>query len=165
MSSAVSRKTHDVAGTFNVPLPGVECRGGGASGDFTFVFTFSNNVNSGNASVDSGVGSVSGSPVFSGNTMTVNLTGVTNAQAITVGLSSVTDVFGQSIPNTSVNATMLIGDTNGNSVVNASDAAQTKSQIGATVSGGNFRTDVNDNGAINGTDAALVKSHIGENVP
>lgn len=165
MSSAVSRKTHGGTGPFDVPLPGVECRSGGANGDFTFVFTFSNNVNSGNASIDSGVGTVSGSPVFSNNTMTVNLTGVTNAQAITVTLSGVTDVFAQTLPNTSVSATMLIGDTNANSVVNASDAAQTKAQIGILLDATNFRTDVNDNGSINGTDAALVKSHIGESVP
>ena len=165
MSSAVSRKTHDVAGTFDITLPGVECRSGGANGDFTFVFTFSNNVSSGNASVTSGTGSASGSPTFAGNTMTVNLTGVTNVQSITVTLNSVTDVFSQVLPDTQVSATMLIGDTNGNSVVNASDVAQTKSQIGLAADATNFRTDVNVNGVINGTDAALVKSHIGDSVP
>ncbi len=94
--SAVSRKTHGAAGTFDIPLPisgtpAIECRTGGATGDYTLVFTFSNHVTSGNASVDSGVGMISGSPVFSGNTMTVNLTGVANAQTLTIKLSNVTD--------------------------------------------------------------------------
>ena len=96
--------------------------------------------------------------------MTINLTGVTNAQALTVTLNSVTDVFGQSLPDTPVTATMLIGDTTGNSTVNASDVAQTKGQIGAPLDASNFRTDVNANGSINGTDAAQAKAHIGESV-
>ena len=163
VSSVVSRKDH--GGTpFDIPLPGVECRSGGANNDYTLVFTFSNNVESGSASVTSGTGSVSGSPTFSGNTMTVNLTGVANVQALTVTLNNVTDQFLQTLPSTPVTMTCLIGDTSGNSVVNATDVAQTKGQIGAPVSAANFRTDVNANGAINGTDAALVKAHSGESV-
>ena len=166
VSSAVSRKTHGAAGEFDVALPlsgspGVECRSGGAGNDYQFVITFSNNVESGNATVTSGTGMVSGSPTFSGNTMTVNLTGVTDAQTITVTLSGVTDQFLQVLPDTPVSANMLIGDTNGNATVNSSDVAQTKGQIGQAVTASNFRTDVNANGTINATDAAIVKSHAG----
>ena len=62
LTSAVSRKTHGSAGAFDVPLPltgepGVECRS--SNGQHTFVFTFSSNVVSGNASVTGGTGSVS----------------------------------------------------------------------------------------------------------
>ena len=166
VSSALSRKTHGSAGDFDVPLPlsgtpGVECRNGGATGDYQFVFTFSNNVESGNATVTGGTGTVSGSPVFSGNTMTVNLTGVTDAQTLTVTLSGVTDEFLQVLSDTAVSANMLIGDTNGNGIVNSSDVAQTKGQIGQPVTSANFRTDVNASGTINSTDAAIVKSHSG----
>jgi uncharacterized delta-60 repeat protein len=166
LTSALSRKTHGSAGTFVIPLPlsgspGVECRTGGATGDYTQVFTFTNNVVSGNASVTSGIGSVSGMPTFSGNTMTVNLTGVANAQTLTVTLTGVTDEFSQLLPDTPVSVNMLIGDTNGNGAVNATDVAQTKAQVGHPVTGNNFRTDVNANGIINGTDVAIVKSHSG----
>ena len=166
LSSAVSRKTHSGAGDFDIPLPlsgtpGVECRTSGSSGDYQFVFTFSNNVESGNAAVTGGTGTVSGSPVVSGNTMTVNLTGVDNMQTLTVTLSGVTDQFLQVLADTAVSANMLIGDTNGNGTVNASDVAQTKGQIGQPVASGNFRTDVNANGAINATDTAIVKSQSG----
>ena len=93
LTGAVSRKIHG-ATAFDIPMPltgepAVECRSSG--GNHTLVFTFDNNMMSGNASVTSGVGSVSGSPTFSGNTMTVNLTGVADAQKITVTLSGVTD--------------------------------------------------------------------------
>ena len=170
LTAAVSRKTHGVAGALdiNLPLsgtPGLECRTGGANGDHTLVFTCSNNLVSGNASVTGGIGSVSGSPTFSSNAMTVNVTGVANAQTLTVTLSNVTDEFSQVLPNTPVSVSFLIGDTNGNGTINGSDIAQTKSQIGQPVTGANVRTDVNVNGAINGSDVALVKSHSGESLP
>jgi outer membrane protein assembly factor BamB len=169
LTSAVSRKTHGAAGTFDIPLPlsgspGVECRTGGATGDYTQVFTFTNNVTSGNASVTGGIGSVSGMPVFSGNTMTVNLTGVANAQTLTVTLSGVTDEFSQVLPDTPVSVDILIGDTNGNGVVNATDVAQTKAQVGQPVTSSNFRTDVNASGIINATDVAIVKAHSGGSI-
>ena len=161
VASAVSRKDH--GGTnYDISLPGIESRSGGATNDYTIVFTFSNSIESGNASVTSGTGSVSGPPVISGNTMTVNLTGVTSAQTITVTLQNVQDQFLQTLPDTPMTMTCLVGDTNVNGVVNASDVAQTKSEIGHAVTSGNFRTDINANGAINGTDVSVVKAHIGE---
>jgi hypothetical protein len=159
--NGVSRKIHGDAGPFDIPLSSTECRTGGINGSYTLIFTFSNNVTSGNLTIDSGTGNVSGSPVLSGNTITVNLTGVANAQTLGFTLHNVTDEFGQSLPDTPGTLVVLIGDTNGNSVVNASDVAQTKTQIGQPVTNANFRNDVNPNGAINGSDAALVKSHSG----
>jgi subtilisin family serine protease len=166
--SGVSRKTHGAAGTFDVPLvlggnPSVECRSSG--GNHTFVFTFNNSLLSGNATVTSGTGTVSGSPVISGNTMTVNLTGVTDVQRLTVTLQSVTDTNSQVMPDTAMTVKFLIGDTGNNSVVNASDIAQTKAQIGVAITGANFREDVNVNGTISSTDVALVKSVVGHSVP
>ncbi len=168
LTTAVSRKTHGGAGTFdiNLPLsgePGVECRSSG--GNHTLVFTASNNLVSGNASVTTGTGSVSGSPTFAGNTMTVNLTGVTDVQKITVTLSGVTDSFAQVLPDTAVSMNMLIGDTNGNKTVNAGDVAQTKGQSGAAVTAANFRNDVNANGTVNAGDTAQVKANAGHSLP
>ena len=165
--SAVSRKTHGAA-TFDVNLPlsggpGVECRSGAAG--HTLVFTFTNNITSGNASVTGGGGTVSGTPLFNGNTMTVNLTGVGNAQKITVRLSNVTDSFSQVMPNTNVSMNVLLGDTNGNKVVNATDVTQTKMQSGLPLSAANFRSDVTVSGTINSSDVTLVKSQSGAGVP
>ena len=124
-----------------------------------------NNVESGNASVTSGTGSVVGTPTASGNTLTVNLTGVTTPQSLTVTLSGVTDQFLQTLPDSFVSMGVLIGDTNANGSVNAADVAQTKAELGQTVTSANFRTDVNANGVINSADAALVKTHAGESLP
>jgi hypothetical protein len=170
LTAAASRKTHGGAGTFDSNMPisgqsGVECRSGGASNDYTLVFTFSNDLLSGSATVTGGTGTVSGSPTFSGRDMIVNVTGVTNVQILTVTLSNVTDVFNQVAANSSVNVGVLIGDTTSNRAVNATDVAQTKGQVGQPVSMSNFREDVNANGTISATDVAQVKSEVGTSLP
>ena len=170
LTAAASRKTHGAAGTFDINLPitgqsGVECRTGGANGDHTLVFAFTNPILSGNADVTGGTGTVSGSPTFSGRNMVVNVTGVTNVQILAVTLSNVTDVFNQIAGNTSVNIGFLAGDTNANRTVNAADVAQTKARLGQAADGTNFRSDVNANGSINAADVAIVKANLGTALP
>jgi hypothetical protein len=165
--SAFSRKTHGAAGTFDVPLPltgnvGIECRSGGATNDYQMIINFMNSVTVGGAAVTSGTGSMSSFSV-SGSQVTVNLTGVTNVQIITVTLFNVND--GTHMSNVPVSIGVLVGDVNGNAVVNASDVSLTKSQVGQPVSGSNFREDVNANGLINSVDVALVKSKVGTALP
>ncbi len=82
-----------------------------------------------------------------------------------VTLFNVTDSFGQVLPDTAVSMKMLIGDTNGNSAVSASDIGQTKGQAGVPVTGANFRQDVTANGSITASDIGLVKSRSGASVP
>jgi hypothetical protein len=167
--SAASRKTHPGAGTFDVDLPivgppfGVECRN--SNGSHTLVFAFSNSVTSGSASVTSGTADPVPAPIFSGNTMTVNLTGVTNIQVITVTLTNVTDTFGQVLPSTSISVNMLVGDITANKTVNASDVAQAKSQSGLQATATNFRDDVTVSGGINASDISLVKARSGTGLP
>lgn len=168
VTSVVSRKTHGGAGDFDVNLPlsgepGLESRSTG--GNHTFIFTFTNSVVSGNASVSTGTGTVSGSPTFSGNTMTVNLTGVTDIQQIAVTASGVMDNFGQTLPDTAVPANILAGDVTANKTVNSSDVGETKQQVGAAIDATNFRTDVNANGTINASDVSIVKGLTGNSVP
>jgi hypothetical protein len=167
-TAAASRKTHGIAGSFDIPLPlagtpAVECRS--SNGAHTLVFTFSNNVVSGSASVTAGTGSVSGAPAFSGQTMTVNLTGVTDVQKITVALSNVTDSFGQVLPDAAVSMNLLVGDINSSKVVNTSDIGAVKAQSGLPVTAVNFRADVAVNGSISTSDIGLVKSRSGQSVP
>jgi len=168
LTAAASRKTHGSAGAFdiNLPLtgaPGVECRDGG--GNHTLVFSFNNQVVSGSVSITSGTGNISGPPSFADNKMTVNLTGVTDVQTLGLTLRNVTDNLSRGLPETTVSVNMLIGDTTGNNVVNASDIAQTKAQSGQAATSTNFREDVTVNGVINGSDIALVKSRSGAAIP
>ena len=168
-ASVVSRKTHGTAGSFDINLPlagnaGIECRSGGASSEHQVVLTFLNPVTLGGATVtpQPGMsGNMAGPPVISpdGRTVTLNLTNVTDAQVLTVTLSGVNN--GTSTANVTVPMILLLGDTNGNGLVNASDIGQTKAQSGQPVAGPNFRTDVSVNGTINASDVGLVRSRSG----
>src|SRR6202011_5055476 len=165
--SAFSRKTHGAAGTFDINLPltgnvGVECRSGGSTNDYQMVISFATPVTVGGASVTSGTGSVSSFSV-SGSQVTVNLTGVTNVQRITVTLMNVND--GTHMGDVPISMGVLVGDVNGNAIVNAADVSLTKSQVGVAVSGSNFREDVNANGTISATDVAQVKADVGTALP
>ena len=165
---AFSRKVHGGAGTFDIPLPlsgsvGVECRSGGATNDYQMIIDFPTTVTVESASVTSGAGSVSSFSGSGTSQITVNLTGVTNVQTITVTLHNVNN--GNSTGDVPVSMGVLVGDVNGNAVVNASDVSLTKSQVGQAVSGSNFREDVNANGTISATDVALVKSDVGTALP
>ncbi len=167
LESAVSRKTHGTAGTFDVNLPligapGIECRTGGASGNHQIVVTFAGPVTVSSASVTSGTGSLSSFSV-SGNQVFVNLTGVTNAQIIAVTLGGVND--GTSTGSVVIPMAVLAGDTTADTFVNSGDIAQTKSQSGQPVSGSNFREDVTIDGNLNSGDIALVKSKSGTALP
>jgi N-acetylneuraminic acid mutarotase len=165
--SAFSRKVHGGCCYFDVPLPltgnvGIECRSGGATNDYQMIINFATSVTVGGASVTSGTGSVSSLSV-SGSEVTVNLTGVTNVQRITVTLMNVND--GTHMGDVPVSMGVLVGDVNGNALVNASDVALTKSQVGMPVGSGNFREDVNASGTISSTDVAIVKSDVGTSLP
>jgi hypothetical protein len=167
LMSAASRKNHSTAGVFDIPLPltgepGVECRTG--SSITTLVFTFSNWVVSGDASVTAGVGNVA-DVNFSGTIMRVLLTGVADAQKLSVTLHGVTDSFAQTFPDLTVSMNILVGDINGSKVVSASDIAQVKDLTGVPVDATNFRADVAANGTINASDIGLVKSRSGQSVP
>jgi hypothetical protein len=159
---------HGAAGIFDIPLPltgnvGVECRSGGSTHDFQMIVDFPGAVTVQDAQVTSGAGMVSS---FSGSgttQITVNLTGVTDAQRITMTLINVND--GTHTGNVPVSMGVLVGDVNGNAVVNATDVALTKSQVGMPVGSSNFREDVNASGTISSTDVAIVKSDVGTSLP
>jgi hypothetical protein len=82
-------------------------------------------------------------------------------QKLVVTLHNVTDRFSQVLPDTPIAVNMLIGDTTGNKVVNASDISLTKSRSGSATNASNFREDVTDNGTIAASDITLVKSRAG----
>jgi hypothetical protein len=166
---ASSRKSQG-GKNFDVDLPltgtlGVECRSGGAGGNFTLVLTFTDKLNSaGNVSVTTGVGSVSGTPTIKGNTMTVNLT-VANAQKIVVTVSNVTDAYGRTLAKATVPMGILLGDVDGNKTVNNTDVNNVTAQVGATAGLTNFRDDVDTSGSINQTDVNITQGQVGTFIP
>ena len=111
-SQIVSRKLHGgMPFDINLPLTGnfgIECRSGGATNDYQIVLSFPNAVTFTVASVTIGTGSVSSSNGSGTNIVTINLTGVSNAQRVTVMLSGVSD--GTNTGDINVPMGMLIGD-------------------------------------------------------
>ncbi len=177
--SVVSRKTHGDAGTFEIGLPftpppptliptpiGIECRSGGASNNFKLIFTFANPlVSVGSASVTSGTGSVSSStPGPNSNQYTVDLTGVTNAQHVTLTLHNAVDSTGT---NGDVSATMgvLIGDVNASGVVDGNDVSAVQSHTRQSAGNANFRYDVNASGLIDGNDVSVTQGQTRTGLP
>jgi len=172
LNSVVSRKVHGSAGTFeiNLPLtgnPGIECRSGGASNTYTLVFTFANPLTSvSSASVSSGTGSVASSSIGTdAHQYIVNLTGVTNAQRITVTLANLSDNAGDFSASVSATMGVLIGDVNANGLVDGNDVSAVQSQTRQSVTDANFREDVNGNGIIDGNDVSLTQSETRTSLP
>jgi hypothetical protein len=167
-TAVVSRKLHNsVPYDINLPLtgtPGVECRSGGATNAYQIVLSFPAPITYSSAAVTSGAGSVSSSSGSGTNTVTLDLSGVTNAQRLTVTLAAVND--GSATNNVAVTMAVLIGDTNGSGGVNATDIGQTKAASGQPVDATNFRRDVNvSGGSINASDIGLVKAQSGSLLP
>ena len=175
VSSAFSRKNH--GGTdFDLPLPlppsntAVEPRVGGLTNDYTIIVNFNDSVTvggnpqaeliAGSGTVGSGGTPNGGMVTVSGNTVTIPLTNVTNQQVIQVRLNGVNGSSSFIIP-----MGVLVGDTNGDGTVSASDVGQTKAQSGNVTGAGNFRTDVNTSGSVNAADIGLVKSKSGTSLP
>ena len=173
--SVVSRKIHGLAGQFDIPLPltgapGIECRSGGATGDYQVVFTFAGAVTVNGAvqaDVISGTGDVGtggtpngGAVTVNGAQVTVPLTNVANAQTITIALFDVHQ--GAHAGDIAAQMSVLIGDTTGNGAVNSSDTSEVKAASGTAVAS---RQDVTVNGAINSSDVSLVKSKSGTGLP
>ena len=164
----VSRKMHGSAGTFDIDLPlsgtpGVECRSGGGTGDYQVVFSFMSPVVFDGAAVKEGAGAVSGISGSGTNSVSINLTGVSSGQRITVALLGAS--HGTSKSDFSVPMSALVGDANGNGVVNATDISQTKANTGQAITVSNFRTDIDANGSINATDIGIVKAQSGTALP
>ncbi|MEP6601430.1 MAG: hypothetical protein ABJB49_06410, partial [Nitrospirota bacterium] len=94
VSSAVSRKMHGGAGTFDIGLPltgtaGIECRSGGATDDYQIVVTFATNVSvtgSPQAQVTVGAGQVGSGGVSNGGAVSVS------GAVVTIPLTNITNI-------------------------------------------------------------------------
>jgi len=127
------------------------------------VLTFDRPVTFDNASVTSGAGTIASAVGKGSSTVVANLNGVGSGETIALTFFAMNN--GTNAGDVVVRMRVLVGDTNGNGAVNASDVGETKSQVGQPLSASNFRDDVNANGAINASDVAFVKSQVGSSLP
>jgi len=161
--AAGSRKSHGSIGTFDVNMPalnglGIECRAvTGIAGSHQIVFTFANSVTVAGATATSLTnGSVSyGAPVVAGNHVTVNLTGVSNAQRLSLNLVGVSD--GAITNDVTVPIGVLLGDVNATKHVDSIDVTTVQRNNSQNVNLNNFRSDVNANGHIDSIDVTTIQ--------
>jgi len=147
----------------NLPLtgaPAVECRTGPA----TIVFRFANAItNVAGATVASGVGAIRRSYIADDpHEYIVELSKVANQQYITVELTNLTESTGYVIPSATAEMGVLLGDVDGDGVVNSADAHLARQKSGLTTTRDNYRFDLNGDGAINSGDATIVRSESGK---
>jgi kumamolisin len=164
LESVVSVQSHGGTNA-SIPLPlsgtpGVECRQ--INGSLQLVFTFIQPVISGGAEVTDGTGTVS-NVSFSGDTLTVALTGVSDEQnlTVTVGNLNGTDA------TDSVTLGVLMGDVNGDGGVNSQDVIVTRNAVGEVAGQPNFnpRADINEDGGVNSQDVIIVRNAVGHDLP
>ncbi|HQR11684.1 MAG TPA: hypothetical protein PLW68_10185, partial [Casimicrobiaceae bacterium] len=164
--SAVSRKVHGVAGTFDLPLSGTitspttEPR----AGPYVIVFTFDKPVIAGSASVTEGV-ATAGTPTFNGNEMAVPLTAVTNVQYVTVAAANVVPGGGGSNGSGAVRVGFLLGDVNQSGQVLVSDVGAVNGKLLQPVTGANFLFDVNADGRLTVSDVGLTNANLLKKLP
>jgi hypothetical protein len=160
---AGSRLTHAGAGTFDISMPltgvsGVEDR---SSSTYNAVFTFDGPVTSGQVLVLSGTATV-GPILFTGNTMTAQLTGVTSAEVVTL---RVQNINGDGQPHGDVPFGFLTADVNANRIVDRPDQQQLQADRGQPITAANFRDDINLSGIIDRPDLQSVQVNRGHSIP
>jgi hypothetical protein len=164
--SAVSRKTHGTAGTFDVNLPltgttGIECRKGQGSNsnNHQVVFTFASPVTFSSITATPGAGgTASVASTFGAGTsqVTVNLTNVSNAQTLTInlnGLSSGGDTATIAWP-----MSVLFGDVTASRRTDAGDVTAVRNQTVSIPTASTFRADVDVSGRIDAGDVTQTRN-------
>ena len=161
----VSRKTHGTAGTFNLPIDHRIPIGGQVSVEprvigngHQIVFQFDTAINS------TGTPAATAGAIMTqiaGNQIIVTLTGVNDAQRVTITLPNIN---GSGVDAT-VSLGFLIGDVNNSRTVNATDTSAVKARAGQPVDAGNFFYDLNASGAITAADVSAAKARINRAPP
>lgn len=166
-ASAVSRKTHGAAGTFDLPLgsvatnPTTEPRIGPAQ---TIVFAFDKPVNGATVAITEGTAAAA-APTFSGNEVIVSLTGVANQQYVTIAVANVASTDGGTGGSGSVRVGFLAGDVNQSRVVSIADLALVNAQLAQPVTAANFIKDVNASGTLTLSDKGITNANLTKALP
>ena len=169
--SAFSEKGNVLGGPWDIDLPltggGVEDRRGGPHARYSIDFVFNNTVVSAANKGTTTCGSVAGIDFNDPNhTVKLELTGVRcNQSEITVTLTDLVDDMGNTLASASVTFCLLIGDANGDGVVDTTDVAQIKADQGQLTDDTNFREDIDNSGVIDAKDVTLAKKAIGTSCP
>ena len=168
--SAFSEKDSP-GGPWNIDLPldgsGVECRGGGAHHQYAIYFVFNNNlVSVGSATTSCGTVGSFEIPSDALNQVEVDIVNAfCNASEVTVAVNDLADDQGNTLSSASITFCLLLGDVNGDHVVDQHDVSNVNHHLGQSNDALNFRDDVNNNGVIDGLDLKQTKKAVGTSCP
>ena len=165
LSQVVSRKTHGIAGDFDVLVGVVPLISGAVNVEpriigsgHKIVFQFDAAVTSVGALsvVNAAAQTLPSSMSTIGNDVIVNLPSVPNNSRVLIALTGVNGSVGAA---TAIG--FLVGDVNNTRSVNSSDISGVKARSGQTTTALNFMFDLNLSGAINSSDISAVKAQSG----
>ena len=164
--AAVSRRSHGLAGSFDVDVSSgcaVECRSGGPQlviVDFDEAIIAADGSLADNNDVTLSSGTVTGQVVLGGTKLFVVMTGVTDKTCLTMSCGGITDAAGNVVTDT-VRIIVLAGDATGDKAVNVADIGFVAGQSSQPLTGANFRRDVTADGAINVADIGFTSGRSG----
>jgi len=163
-----------VKGGFAIDLPltgpsGVEDRSGGPNKKYTVVMTFDRIIAS-VGSASSTCGGVQSVAVdsFLPHNVNINLVNVShgcNGSTITVTVNSIVDDQGNVLGSASVGVGLLLGDVNGDRVVDGHDVNLARQFTHQGINSQNFRADVTSDGFITSSDKKSIGRQLGTSLP
>ncbi len=140
-----------------------------ANKKFTVVMTFDQNIISvGSASSTCGTVQsivIDGTDAHKVNFNLVGVAHACNGSTITITANSISDDQGGLLSSASVPIGLLLGDVNGDRVVNRLDTNEAQMRIGQRTVQQNYRNDVNTNGHIEHSDIQLIQQQNGTSLP
>jgi len=167
--TAVSRKTHGAAGTFDLALPIASPWGdeGRKNGPTDLRFGFSEAVLPGASfavTPSAGTATVTGTALL-GTELAVSLSGATDVQWVRLAIQGVEDRAGNSV-TAEFRVGYLFGDINQDRVVNIVDAVMVKAKYNLPITtDSNFVYDIDCTGAVNIIDVVLNKAAYNHRLP
>jgi hypothetical protein len=162
--TVVSRKTHGTAGDFDIDLPlagspGIECRTNSTAGSHKIIYTLDRTLTgAGSATASQANAGVTTALGPNANQVTVNLTGITNAQHLTVSLNGVQDAAGNILDNLVARMDVLLGDVNSTKRTDSGDVTQVRNRTVTTTTQPTCRFDVNASGRIDAGDVTVTRN-------
>ena len=127
------------------------------------VLTFAVPVTFTGASVTSGTGTVTGTGGSGTSEATINLTGVTDQQNITVSLLGAS--AGGASADIPVPIGVLLADVNASKRVDSGDVSLVRQQALQTITTSNFQEDINTSGRIDAGDVSLARQNALHTIP
>ena len=161
--SAKSRRQHGAAGTFDIMLPlvgaAVEPRQVGANAQVILTFDEAPPATDGSFNCGQEVvvtNATCSSVSAAGNNLTVNLSSAQKNACVTLGVSGIVGLTG----DTNVSFITHEGNADGNTSVNILDLQAIKNQLNQPLTNANFTTDVNVSGTVNILDLQASKNNL-----